>query len=182
MPVTKILPGEFYVTVEEQLIATVLGSCVSACVRDRVFGIGGMNHFMLPQQSEHVPMDKFDSSANRYGNFAMEHMINTMLTHGAKRENLEFKIAGGGRIISGMTNIGQLNIDFILNYIQTENLQLLAKDLDGDLPRKVIYHPRSGKMLVKKLKTLHNNTIFSREEHYREQLQQLPVSGGINLF
>lgn len=179
MPAAKILPGEYYVTQEDELIATVLGSCVSACVRDRAFGIGGMNHFMLPQQSD---SDSITGAATRYGNYAMEHMINDMLKHGARRENLELKVVGGGRIIKGMTNIGQRNIDFILEYIQTEGLRLLGQDLGGDLPRKVIYQPRTGKLLVKKLRQLNNDTILTREKNYLHKLEQEPVAGEIDLF
>lgn len=182
MPTAKILPGEYYVTVNDELIATVLGSCVSACVRDRVFGIGGMNHFMLPQQAENSDDNEIASAATRYGNYAMEHMINDLLKNGAKRENLEVKITGGGRIIAGMTNIGKKNIDFILAYIATERLHCVAEDLGGDEPRKVLYQPRTGKLLVKKLRNLHNNTILVREESYRNSLNTEPVSGEIDLF
>ncbi len=179
MPAAKILPGEYYVTLHDELIATVLGSCVSACVRDRVFGIGGMNHFMLPSQGGE---DDIIGAATRYGNYAMEHMINDLLKHGAKRENLEFKLTGGGRIIKGMTNIGKRNIDFVLSYIETEGLTTLSKDLGGDQPRKVLYQPRTGKLLVKKLRNMHNDTIITREKNYSERLVTQPVAGEIDLF
>jgi chemotaxis protein CheD len=179
MPTAKILPGEYYVTLHDEMIATVLGSCVSACVRDRVFGIGGMNHFMLPSQGSE---DDIIGAATRYGNYAMEHMINDLLKHGAKRENLELKLTGGGRIIKGMTNIGKRNIDFVLHYIETEGLRVLSRDLGGDLPRKVLYQPRTGKLLVKKLRNMHNNTIITREQNYSESLVQQPIAGEIDLF
>ena len=182
VPTAKILPGEYYVTLHDEWIATVLGSCVSACIRDRVFGIGGMNHFMLPQKSEGSHDDDIIGAATRYGNYAMEHMINDLLKNGAKRQNLELKLTGGGRIIKGMTNIGKRNIEFVLSYIETEGLQALSQDLGGDLPRKVLYHPRSGKMLVKKLRNMHNDTIVSREENYLDSLIQQPVAGEIDLF
>lgn len=179
MPSAKILPGEYYVTVHDELIATVLGSCVSACVRDRVFGIGGMNHFMLPQKGS---KDDVSGAAARYGNYAMEHMINDLLKNGAKRENLEFKLTGGARIIKGMTNIGRRNIDFVLDYLESEGLKIISEDMGGDLPRKVIYQPRTGKLLVKKLRQLHNNTIINREEVYLHNLDTQPVVGEVNLF
>lgn len=182
MTTAKILPGEYYVTLHDELITTVLGSCVSACIRDRVFGIGSMNHFMLPQQGDGNAVEDIIGAATRYGNYAMEHMINDLLKHGAKRENLEVKLAGGGRVIKGMTNIGKKNIEFVRQYLQTEGLQLLAEDLGGEQPRKVIYHPRSGKMLVKKLRTLHNDTLIVREANYRDRLLQQPVGGEIDLF
>lgn len=179
MPAAKILPGEYYVTLHDELIATVLGSCVSACVRDRVFGIGGMNHFMLPTQGSE---DDIIGAATRYGNYAMEHMINDLLKHGAKRENLEFKLTGGGRVIKGMTNIGKRNIDFVLHYLQTEGFRALSQDLGGELPRKVLYQPRTGKLLVKKLRNMHNSTIISREKNYSDSLIQQPIAGEIDLF
>ena len=182
MAAAKILPGEYYVTVCDEMITTVLGSCVSACIRDRVFGIGGMNHFMLPQQGNNSTADDLFGAAARYGNYAMEHMINDLLKHGAKRENLEVKLCGGGRVISGMTNIGSRNIEFVLEYIRTEGLQLLADDLGGEQPRKVLYFPRSGKMLVKKLRNMQNDTVLIREKNYRDSLIQQPISGEIDLF
>ncbi|MDH5785263.1 MAG: chemoreceptor glutamine deamidase CheD [Chromatiales bacterium] len=180
MAAAKIQPGEYYVTLHDELITTVLGSCVSACIRDRVFGIGGMNHFMLPQQGSDP--DDIAGAATRYGNYAMEHMINDLLKHGARRENLEIKLTGGGRVIQGMSNIGKRNIEFVLQYVQTEALRVLAEDLGGEQPRKVIYHPRSGKMLVRKLRKLHNDTLIVREQNYSATLNTAPVAGEIDLF
>ena len=102
----KILPGEYYVTANNEAIVTVLGSCVSACIRDKVFGIGGMNHFMLPINKNMSDIDiAAMSNAGRYGNFAMEKMINDILKNGGTRENLEVKIFGGGRVLKDMKNI-----------------------------------------------------------------------------
>jgi chemotaxis protein CheD len=179
----KILPGQYYVTTHHELITTVLGSCISACVRDPVFAIGGMNHFMLPSSSA-TPRDaalQF-SEATRYGNYAMEHMINDILNLGARRENLEIKLFGGGRIMSSMTNVGQRNIDFVQDYVQAEDLAVAASDLGGNYPRKVLYDPLSGKVLMKKLRTLHNDTIVQRESRYLAELQQQPLAGEVELF
>lgn len=129
MIVAKILPGEYYVTQSSELITTVLGSCVSACIRDKFAGVGGMNHFLLPLNkgeswsSESGVIDL----ASRYGIYAMEHMINDILKHGGSRENLEVKIFGGGRIIAHMTDVGDSNIRFVKNYLQVENLKLVAE-------------------------------------------------------
>jgi chemotaxis protein CheD len=123
MVAAKILPGEYYVTHQNELITTVLGSCVSACIRDRESGIGGMNHFMLPQTN----VGKFNKGseaivgiATRYGNYAMEHLINTILSNGGKRKNLEVKVFGGGKIIPALTDVGMKNIDFVLAYLDQE--------------------------------------------------------------
>jgi chemotaxis protein CheD len=177
----KILPGEYYVTVNDEFITTVLGSCVSACIRDKVFGIGGMNHFMLPSDFKGESAASL-SDAARYGNYAMEHMINDILKNGGRKENLEVKIVGGGRIIANMTNIGTKNIEFVRSYISTEGLKLIGEDVGGNHPRKVMYHPPTGRVNVKKLRAMHNNTIVDREEQYMNELEVKPVAGDVELF
>lgn len=181
----KILPGEYYVTTHNEVIVTVLGSCVSACIRDRIFGIGGMNHFMLPMtnpNSSDAWQNVNISAATRYGNFAMEHLINTILSNGGARKNLEVKVFGGGRILAQMTDIGSRNIAFVREYIATENLNLLAEDLGDSYPRKVMYNPITGKVKMKKLRSLHNNTVVERETEYMHKLDVEPVESEIDLF
>ncbi len=181
----KILPGEFYVTVNEEMIVTVLGSCVSACIRDTIFGIGGMNHFMLPTTEGRHPSDpgsKWTSEATRYGNFAMEALINEILKNGGRRENLEVKLFGGGRVLDHATNVGAMNIDFVREFIHTEGLSLVAEDLGDIYPRKVHYFPMTGKVKMKKLRSTHNNTIAEREIRYRDTLVSQPIAGEIDLF
>lgn len=181
----KILPGEFYVTIHQELITTVLGSCVSACIRDPIFGIGGMNHFMLPLEGENSSKawrNAGNSASTRYGNVAMELLINNILKQGGDRRNLEVKVFGGGRILAQMTDIGNRNIEFVREYLQTEGLMLSAEDLGDTHPRKVIYDPMTGKVRVKKLRSLHNNTIIHREQAYIRDLEQQPKEGEIDLF
>lgn len=180
----KILPGEYYVTNHEELITTVLGSCVSACIRDRLFGIGGMNHFMLPITHEGVVGSNQDiiSTATRYGNYAMEHLINTILSHGGHRKNLEVKIVGGGKIMSNMTDVGEKNIEFVRDYLHMEGLNIVSEDMGDIYPRKVIYFPQTGAVRVKKLKSLHNDTVARREEEYMHNIEEKPVESDIELF
>lgn len=184
MVAAKILPGEFYVTTQDEIIVTVLGSCVSACIRDPIFGIGGMNHFMLPLQGHEASAwdQKGLGLATRYGNFAMEHLVNEILKNGGMRKNLEVKVFGGGKIISQMTDIGDKNIRFVLNYIKTEGLTLLNQDLGDLFPRKVQYHPQSGKVRIKKLRSLHNDTISAREREYMREISSSKQEGEIDLF
>jgi chemotaxis protein CheD len=183
MYAAKLLPGEYYVTSEPETIVTVLGSCVSACVRDPVFGIGGMNHFMLPASTGNGSWEAEGINAStRYGSFAMEQLINDILKHGGARKNLEVKIAGGGRILAQMTDIGRKNIEFIERYATTEGLKVLARDLGDIYPRKVYYTPSTGKMFVKKLRSLHNDTIVERETNYFNELKTKPVGGSVELF
>jgi chemotaxis protein CheD len=181
----KILPGEYYVTQKDELIVTVLGSCISACIRDEKRGIGGMNHFMLPEQNGGSP-GSWDSSkfgaATRYGNYAMEHMINDILKYGGKREDLEVKICGGGMILKNMTDIGKKNIQFVKEYLQMEGYRLASEDVGDKYPRKVQYTPALGRLRVKKLRSMHNDTILKREDKYRHEIVDKPVEGEIELF
>lgn len=178
----KILPGEYFVTPRDILIVTVLGSCVSVCLRDRQSGIGGMNHFMLPGNSEEGfgPV----SSSARYGVYAMELLVNQLLKLGARRHQLEAKVFGGGCVLRGITanNVGQRNVDFALDYLHTEGIELLAEDLLDIYPRKVYFFPASGRVLVKKLKSLNNGTLLDREADYSLRLRKVPVGGAIDLF
>jgi chemotaxis protein CheD len=181
----KILPGEFYVTPHGELIATVLGSCVTACIRDTVVGVGGINHFMLPyfnhhQSSnwEHTPVSK----ETRYGNIAMEKLINAILKAGGSRGNLEIKIFGGGRVLDMQTDIGEKNIEFVKQYLQKENLNVVAEDVGGVHPRKLQYFPYTGRVRVKKLKNLHNNTLIEREKNYIASLSHASLKGKVELF
>ena len=181
----KILPGEYYVTSEDELVTTVLGSCISACIRDKESGVGGMNHFMLPEISEHklsAGAEHVVGTASRYGNYAMEHLINVILTNGGKRKNLEVKLFGGGKIIPTLGDVGLSNINFVLEYIDTEALKLVSQDLGDIYPRKVIYFPKTGKVRMKKIKHLHNETIASREKQYRSTIKDVAVVSEIELF
>ena len=164
------------------MIVTVLGSCVSACIRDRVSGIGGMNHFMLPDGGG--DNDSPVSASMRYGTYAMEVLINDVLKAGARRENLEAKVFGGGNVLRGFIaiNVGERNAQFVRNFLKAENIRIVAEDLNDIFPRKVYFFPRTGKVLVKKLKQMNNNTLVNREQDYASRLQKTPVSGEIDLF
>jgi chemotaxis protein CheD len=176
----KILPGEYYFTGRDMLIVTVLGSCVSACIRDRMTGLGGMNHFMLPDGGDSGPV----SASMRYGGYAMEVLINDLLKAGARREHLEAKVFGGGAVLRGFTamNVGERNAAFVTSFLKTEKIPVLAEDLNDVYPRKVYFFPRTGKVLVKKLMQTHNDTLARRELDYAKRLKVEPVGGEIDLF
>jgi chemotaxis protein CheD len=182
MQAAKILPGEYYVTTRDMLIVTVLGSCVSACIRDRSTGIGGMNHSMLPD-SDNDPNNPLSTSA-RYGTYAMEILINHVIKLGARRQNLEAKVFGGGNVLKGFstTNVGARNADFVLTYLDTEKIPLAARDLLDVHPRKVYFFPKTGRVLVKKLRTMHNETVFEREREYECRIGHATVAGDVELF
>lgn len=178
----KILPGEYYFTGKDMLIVTVLGSCVAACIRDRVSGVGGMNHFMLPDSGGDI--DSPASASMRYGAYAMEVLINDLQKAGAKRENLEAKVFGGGNVLRGFIaiNVGERNAQFVRNYLRAENIRIIAEDLNDIYPRKVYFFPRTGKVLVKKLMQMNNNTVVNREQDYATRLHSSSLSGEIELF
>lgn len=175
----KVLPGEYFVTTSEMMLVTVLGSCVSACIRDREKGLGGMNHFMLADG------DSADQIASaRYGTYAMEILINHLLKLGARRASLEAKVFGGGRVMATLSSsqVGDRNSSFVLDYLKTEAIPVKAQDLLDVHPRKVYFFPSNGRVLVKKLVRLHNDTVIRREREYAERLNEGPVSGDIELF
>ena len=161
-------------------LVTVLGSCVAACLRDPLAGVGGMNHFMLPHDDATNPL----SRSTRYGAYAMEVLINKLMRMGAKRERLEAKVFGGGAVVPGLTqiNVGESNAAFAIEYLRNERIAVSAEDLLGTEPRKVYYFPRTGKALVRMLRQLRNNTILEREMSYSRRLNQLPSGGDIELF
>jgi chemotaxis protein CheD len=161
---------------------TVLGSCVAACIRDTQSGIGGMNHFMLPDSN----LDTSDplSKSARYGTFAMELLVNQLMKLGARRSNLEAKVFGGGNVLAGLTsaNVGERNAQFVMQFLQTEKIRVVAKDLVDIYPRKVYYFPHTGKVLMKKLRDAHNSTVLKREWDYGTRLQKSSVGGDVELF
>lgn len=181
----KLMPGDYYVTKQDEMITTVLGSCVAACIRDVVSGVGGMNHFMLPETSKSRLTDRDEAvvgNASRYGNYAMEHLINAILQNGGKRKNLEVKLFGGGKIIATLGDVGARNIQFVLDYVDTEALNLVSQDLGDIYPRKVNFFPHTGRVRMKKIKDLHNQTIFLREKQYSSSIKDAPVEGSVELF
>lgn len=178
----KILPGEYYVTGRDMVLVTVLGSCVAACIRDPRTGIGGMNHFMLPESGG----DQHDmlSTSARYGSYAMEVLLNQLTKLGAHRGRLEAKVFGGAAVLRGFTtvNVGERNSEFVHDYLDREGIRVVAEDLMGLYPRKVYFWPASGRVLVRKLKSVHNNTIIDREQDYGRRLKAAPIAGDVELF
>ena len=179
----KVLPGEFYVTDRDMVLVTTLGSCVAACIRDADLGIGGINHFMLPDTST-VEAGAPASTSARYGTYAMELLINELVKLGARRKHLVAKVFGGGNVLGNMTvtNVGQRNASFVLGYLSMEGIPVLAKDLLDEHPRKVYFFPRTGKVLIKKLRSVRNETLVERESDYAKRLKTTRVSGDVELF
>ncbi|PAJ71862.1 chemotaxis protein CheD [Pseudoalteromonas sp. NBT06-2] len=180
--VAKILPGEFYVTKQSEIISTVLGSCISACVYDEKMGIGGMNHFMLPINQAAALGTEEDQLCCRYGNWAMEFLINEVIKNGGSRQNLKVKLFGGGQIIKAMTDVGEGNIKFASTYLKQEGFSVDSHDVGGPWPRKVMFYPETGKAQVKKLRSIHNDTIQQRENKYLHEIEVQDAHTDIELF
>lgn len=179
MDAVKVLPGEYFVTDQDMVLVTVLGSCVSACIRDRQSAIGGMNHFMLPEAGGAAV-----SGSARYGINAMEMMLNDLYKRGARKQRLEAKVFGGGNVLASITanQVGTRNAEFVKSFLDMEGIPVVGSDLLDDYPRKVYYFPASGKARVKALHVLANDTLLERELDYRSRLVEAPASGDIELF
>lgn len=177
----KILPGEFYATADDEVIVTVLGSCVAACIMDPIAMVGGMNHFMLPVKLGERDPDVF--YAARYGAAAMEYLINNLLHLGAQRDRLVAKAFGGGKVMRGMsTDVGGQNVDFVREFLRNEDIPLWSEDLGGPHPRKVYFFPHTGQVLVKRMESTHNDTVLNRELTYIQEVVGRPMNGDVELF
>jgi chemotaxis protein CheD len=184
--VAKILPGEFYVSKSSnEIISTVLGSCISACIWDEINHVGGMNHFLLPKKSQFSSDEWGDPSSytTRYGNWAMEYLVNEVIKQGATRNNMKAKIFGGGKIIHSMSSeVGDGNVEFVLQYLKLENIPIIANDTGGPWPRKVLFDPLTGRAQVKKLRSMHNDTVQRRERQYVNDVEENAKESNIELF
>ncbi len=174
----KVLAGEFFVFDEDILIMTTLGSCIAACLWDREKRIGGMNHFLLPEGAG-------GADSGRYGNFAMDLLIGEMVKRGATRATMEAKVFGGGAVISGMNsiNVGERNTAFVLDYLRTERITVVSKDVMGIYPRKVCFLPASGKAMVKRLASANTEALAAQERAAAARVRPTVASGGsVDLF
>jgi len=173
----KVLPGEYYVSDEDVVIMTVLGSCIAACIWDSRLRIGGMNHFMLPEGGA--------DASGRYGSYAMELLINELIKRGSTREYMQAKVFGGGAVISGMTslNVGERNTQFVLDYLATERIPVVSKDVMDIYPRKVVFFPITGKAMVKRLAHAHPESLENQERQgVATRLAQNNAGGTVDLF
>ncbi len=180
--IASILPGEYFVSETPMIVYTVLGSCISACVRDPVAGVGGMNHFMLPAPKGSGGSDSWGLESTRYGSYAMEMLVNDVLNRGGLKSRLEVKLFGGGKIYEGNIDVGANNITWIRDYVRREGLAVVGSDLGDIWPRKVYYFTESGRVLMKKIERVKNQTIFAREAAYEKTLQQQPEESDVTLF
>lgn len=187
--IAKLLPGDFYVTTYDEVLDTVLGSCVSACIRNSKLGIGGMNHFMLPRPSGNGH-DTWETGAagraTRYGSASMEQLINRILKAGGTRADLEVKIFGGGRVLKTLTDVGDHNVVFVREFLKQEGLRVTSEDVGDTCPRHVQYFPLTGRVRVRHLTSTHGRDVArdvaSQEQQFLKGLEKTPVAGEIDLF
>jgi chemotaxis protein CheD len=181
--IAKLLPGDYYVTRSDEVLDTVLGSCVSACIRNPRLQIGGMNHFMLPRPSGagNDTWENIAGRATRYGSASMEQLINRILSAGGTRTELEVKIFGGGKVLSTLSDVGSHNVTFVRDFLRQEGLKVASEDVGSTCPRHVQYFPMSGRVRVRHLSSRHSE-VASHEQRYLKGLEQTPVAGEIDLF
>lgn len=176
----RVLPGEFFVSGEDIVISTVLGSCVAACLWDRERRIGGMNHFMLPGEGgDNDPA----GLAGRYGVFAMEQLINELVKRGSRKAALEAKVFGGGQVLPGMNalDVGSRNAQFVEDFLRAEGIRITARDLRDVHPRRVAFFPATGRALCKKLAHA-SAALVAAEQRYRYELAHRRIGGDVELF
>ncbi|HEX7012521.1 MAG TPA: hypothetical protein VF161_07235 [Steroidobacteraceae bacterium] len=180
--IVKLLPGDYYVTREDEILDTVLGSCVSACIRHPRLNIGGMNHFMLPRPTGdgNDTWENIAGRATRYGLASMEQLINSILKVGGHRSELEVKIFGGGRVLSSLTDVGNHNVLFVREFLKQEGMRIVSEDVGKTCPRHVQYFPMTGRVRVRHL-TQHSEVV-THEQRYLRGLEKTPVAGEIDLF
>ncbi|UEM22367.1 chemotaxis protein [Skermanella mucosa] len=177
----KVLLGEHKITQRpDEMLVTTLGSCIAACVRDPILGLGGMNHFLLPEAP--AGNDGGVNAAARYGGVAMERLINEILRRGGRRDRLEVKVFGGAKVIASSNPIGRRNAEFVLGFIAAEGLTLAAQDLGGTLARRVHYFPNTGKVMRRLIRQEAVEDTIRSEMRFMSDLGAKPVEGDIELF
>lgn len=180
--VARISVGESYVTRHDEMISTVLGSCICACIRDPILGIGGMNHFMLPGGAASASRQA-SIVEQRFGVAAMESLINSLLIHGGVKSRFEVKVFGGAELIgSGSGGVGASNAAFAQQFLQAEGLRLSAQDCGGPYPRRVLYRPLDGRVMVKRMPINEVQSDLAREKTFARNLTEKPPEGDVELF
>lgn len=180
--IVQVLQGDFYVTTApDEILNTVLGSCIAACIRDPVAGCGGMNHFLLPDSGQGSKPD-VAGLALRYGGFSMEQLINEILKLGGQRERLEVKVFGGANVVRGLSGVGHRNADFVEEFLDKEGLRIVGQHLRGTYPRKVQFFPLTGQVRMRELRDNRANAVFEQEVKSAPKVVERPSAGSIELF
>lgn len=182
LTVVKLYSGDYYVSYgPKEMVMTILGSCVAACIRDPILCIGGMNHFLLPDTTD-KSVSGIANESTRYGVFAMEKLVNELLKRGAVKSRLEVKLFGGANVTDNSALIGFKNVAFIKEYVKNEGLRVVSEDLGGDQPRRIHYYTDTGKVMMRVLKKKEDFVVVENEKVYKKKLANLPIEGDAELF
>jgi chemotaxis protein CheD len=180
----SVAPGDHYVTNDpNEVVVTLLGSCVAACARDTVTGVGGLNHFLLPSSDAH-DLAQGGDEAMRFGDYAMETLLNNIYRKGGARGRIEFKIFGGARVLGGnsMLKIGEQNIAFVERFLKTEGFPIVSRSVGGTAPRRLRFHPATGRAFVQELDRNSAATVTTQEENYRNTIARRAPAGDVEFF
>ncbi|MFK5892283.1 MAG: chemoreceptor glutamine deamidase CheD, partial [Pseudomonadota bacterium] len=158
----------------------------SACIRDTKSGIGGMNHFLLPEQNNKhnntTWAEAYESSETRYGDLAMEILINDIIKRGGERQYFEAKIFGGAQMFESSMEIGKRNIEFVSKYLKYESIRIASNDVGGRYGRKIYYIPQTGDIFLKRIINIKNKTIENREKKYLQEAKKSRTEAEIDFF
>ena len=170
-----LYPGEFFSSdSQEEMISTVLGSCIAITLHDPKLRIGGMNHFMLVSSSQ---TQDAQENSGRFGEFAIELLLNDMMKKGAQKKRMIAKVFGGSNMFNAAPserNVGEQNIDFAFYYLEREGIPIQASNVGGNYSRKIYFDPITAKVWVKHAKeeVRAENVIKKREAEYRAQIMR----------
>lgn len=180
LPVERINIGCVKVSNQPVVFDTVLGSCISVCMYDPKSHAGGINHFMLPKGA-----DLNNPLSTRYGIHAMELLINNLINIGGRRSRFEVKVFGGGHVLNisnSSSNVPNLNINFINQFLATEKINIVTSDLGGNSPRRILFFPHTGKVYLKRLGEAEANETAKEEIDFLSAFKPDDIDGGTTLF
>lgn len=183
LPLRSLMPGEMAACRGEHGYVTLLGSCVAACIYDSQSGVGGMNHFLLPESGDIDPTHAGWAQAARYGNHAMELLINQTLELGGQRPQLCAKVFGGAAVLSRISSlVGERNVNFVETYLRLEGIPIVAQQVGGSLARQVFFFPRSGEAFVRQVQATETAALVQREQAFEQKIQAEKPQSSIYLF
>jgi chemotaxis protein CheD len=178
-------PADFYVVEKNEVISTVLGSCIAVCLRDKKNKIGGMNHFLLPynlnDKQRHWPGD-YQSTQLRYGNISMELLINQLILKGADRQHFEAKIFGAASVLLNCSDIGERNLIFVREYLEAESIPIVSEDVGGVEARKILYNVEDGEVIRFIVSMKSRSEVDSSEKNYHKNIIDKPIISDIDFF
>jgi len=187
--IMTIFAGEYYISSSQEVISTVLGSCIAVCLYDSVNRIGGMNHFMLPSGNQEsfihdsvIDRDKLTEQSMRYGITAMEVLVGEMQKRGARRPHMKAKIFGGGKVINKnltRTSVGDKNIGFAKAYLKMENIPIESENVGETFGRKIFFLTENNSVFVKRVEL---EPAVEEERNYMRKLKDLKQKSDVTIF